>query len=181
MNKHLKLVRAFHDAFSLPQAQEGVNAHVSDMDIVMRQALLMEAGSEVLKAVKAGEMADILGGLANLAYYALGAVAMRGEDVIDRAVAWRHDGSVLSVMRLLSDKISACASGETENYSDVYCVCGHLAASFLNADFDKALQVLHNSYMAVGKQEVQAVFADAGEIRKAQSYSCPDFDECLYE
>ncbi|MGR8935803.1 MAG: nucleoside triphosphate pyrophosphohydrolase family protein [Gammaproteobacteria bacterium] len=181
MNKHLELARAMHSAFSLPQGQEGTHEHVSDMDIVMRQALLMEAGSEVLRAVKAGEMAEILGGLADLAYIALGAVAMRGENVAEQAVTWRHDGSVLSVMRLLSEKIGACASAESERYSDVYCVCAHLASSFLNADFDKALQVLHGSYMAVRTQDAQTAYADIGEIRRSKSYQYPDFNDCLYE
>jgi hypothetical protein len=51
--------------------------HLSDMDIIMRQALLMEAGSEIFKAIKAGEMAEILAGLIDLSYSALGAIAMR--------------------------------------------------------------------------------------------------------
>ena len=51
MNTHLKLVREFHDAFSFPQAEHGANVRLSEMDIIMRQALLMEEGSELLKAI----------------------------------------------------------------------------------------------------------------------------------
>ena len=61
MNKHLKLVREFHDTFSIPQAEHGANERLSDMDIVMRQALLMDEGSAVLKAIKAGDMVANIG------------------------------------------------------------------------------------------------------------------------
>ena len=49
MNTHLKLVREFRDAFSFPQAEHGAHVRLSEMDIIMRQALLMEEGSELLR------------------------------------------------------------------------------------------------------------------------------------
>lgn len=60
MNKHLKLVREFRDACSLPQAEHGSNSKLSDMNMIMCQALLMVAGSEVFKAIKTGDMVEIL-------------------------------------------------------------------------------------------------------------------------
>ena len=77
MNKHLKLVREFHDALSFPQAEQGENAHLSEMDIIMRQALLMEDGSELFRAIKAGDMVEILAGMIDLAYCALCAIAIQ--------------------------------------------------------------------------------------------------------
>jgi predicted HAD superfamily Cof-like phosphohydrolase len=68
MNTHLKLVREFHDAFSIPQAEQGANVRLSEMDIIMRQTLLMEEGSELFRAIKAGDMVEILTGMINLAY-----------------------------------------------------------------------------------------------------------------
>ncbi|MDO9423507.1 MAG: nucleoside triphosphate pyrophosphohydrolase family protein [Methylobacter sp.] len=162
MNKHLKLVREFHGAFSFPQAEHGANMQLSDMDVVLRQALLMDEGSAVLKAIKAGEMVEILTALINLAYCALGAIAMRGDDVIDYKVTWRHDGFVVSVMRVLSDKIHNCTSGSTDDYSAVYCLCVHLTRSFINADFDKAFQMIHD-----------------GNLSKPAK--APDLSDCLYE
>jgi len=53
----------------------------------MRQALLMEEGSELLKAIKAGDMVEILAGMINLAYCALGAIAIQGADVSDQPVS----------------------------------------------------------------------------------------------
>ncbi len=162
MNKHLKLVREFHDAFSLPQAEPKAAIRLSDMDVVMRQALLMDEGSAALKAIKSGDMVEILAGLVNLAYSALGAVAMQGGDVTDTLVAWRHDGFVLSVMRALSDKINHCSSGSSADYSAVYCLCIHLSRGFVNADFDKAFQMIHD-----------------GKLSKPPKI--PDLSDCLYE
>jgi hypothetical protein len=162
MNEHLKLVREFHDKFSFPQAEQGAAIRLSDMDVVMRQALLMDEGSAALKAIRSGDMVEILTGLVNLAYSALGAVAMQGGDVTDHPVTWRHDGFVVSIMRALSDKINHCTSGSSDDYSAVYCLCIHLTRSFINADFDKAFQMIHNGKMS--------------KLAKA-----PDLSECLFE
>jgi len=148
MNKHLKLVREFHDAFSFPQAKHGVNEHLSDMDIVMNQALLMDKGSAVFKAIKAGDMVEILAGLINLAYCALSGVAMQGDDVTDHPVTWRHDGFILSIIRILSDRINNCTSGSSDDYSALYCLCAHLTSGFTNADFNKAFQTIHDGKMS---------------------------------
>jgi hypothetical protein len=176
MNKHLKLVREFHDAAALQQAGHGINRHLSDMEIIMHQALLMDGGSEALKALKAGDMAEILAGLTDLGYYALSAIAVQGEDVVERPVLWRNDGFVISVMRLLSGKIDRCAAGGAGNYSEVYCACGHLASSFLNADFDKAFQKVHERHMAI-----LAESGETGMERHLKSYKAPDLNDCLYE
>lgn len=162
MNKHLKLVREFHDSRSSPQAQQGAKHHLSDMDIVVHQAALMEQGSVVLKAIKAGDMVEILGGLVNLAYVALTAIAARGDDAVERPVTWRHDGFVVSIMRILSDKINNCTSGNTDDYSEVYGLCAHLTRTFINADFDKAFQRIHDSKMS-------------------SQAKAPDLSESLYE
>ena len=148
MNKHLKLVREFHDTGAFPQAPPGANAHLPEMAIIMRQALLMEEGGGLFKAIKAGDMVNILAGTINLAYCALGAIAIQGADVLDSQVSWRHDGFVISLVRLFSDKINHCTSGSPDDYSAVYSLCAHLSNSFINADFDKAFQRVHDSKMA---------------------------------
>jgi len=162
MNKHLKLVREFNDTFSFPQAEHGANQQLHDLDIVMRQALLMDGGSAVFKAIKAGDMVQILAGLGDLAYHALGAVAMRGDDVTECPVTWRYDGLILSVLRVLSEKIHNCTSGNTKDYSDVYCFCCYLANTFTNADFNKAFQLIH-------------------DCKISKQTTAPDLSACLFE
>ena len=181
MNKHLKLVREFHEAFSYPQAEHGASAHLSDMDIIVRQALLMDGGSETLKALKAGDMVLILGGLIDLAYFALGAIALRGEDVTDSPVSWRHDGFVISVMRLLADKINQCTTGSTDHYSEVYCVCVHLASSFLNADFDKAFQKVHQNNLSQLNETGHSIYDKVEDPKKSSPLHVPDLSDCLFE
>jgi hypothetical protein len=181
MNKHLKLVREFHDVFSFPQAEQGANVRLSEMDIIMRQALLMEEGSELLRAIKAGDMVEILAGMIDLAYCALGAIAIQGSDVTDRPVSWRHDGFVISLMRLFSDKINNCASGSSDHYSEVYCLCVYLSRSFINADFDKAFQMVHDSKMSrLGKSD-KFICENVEEILRSKFFKTPDLSECLYE
>ncbi|MDD2662114.1 MAG: hypothetical protein PHY54_20925, partial [Methylococcales bacterium] len=60
MNKHLKLISEFHDTRSMKISALESSSHFSDMDIVKYQAMLMKAGSDVLQAIKAGEMVEIL-------------------------------------------------------------------------------------------------------------------------
>ena len=177
MNKHLKLVRELHDARFCPQAAQGANARLSEMDIIMYQALLMEAGSELFKAIKAGDMVEILAGMTNLAYCALAAIAVQGADVLDRSVSWRHDGFVISLMRLFSDKINQCASGNSDHYSDVYSLCVYLSRSFINADFDKAFTMVHDSKMS-GLNNSGVPVEGTG---RSKFFKTPDLSACLYE
>jgi hypothetical protein len=147
------------------------------MDIIMRQALFMEEGSELFKAIKAGDMVEILAETVNLAYCALGAIAIQGADVLDRPVSWRHDGFVISLMRLFSDEINHCASGSPDDYSAVYGLCVHLSRSFINADFDKAFQRVHDSKMSgldKGGEQVEGT-------RRSKFFKTPDLSECLFE
>ena len=181
MNKHLKLVRAFHDALSFPQAKQGGNLQLSEMQIIMRQALLMEEGSDLLKAFKAGDMVEILAGMINLSYSALGAIAIQGADVLERPVSWHHDGFVISLMRLFSDKINNCSSGSPDYYSEVYCLCAYLSRSFINADFDKAFQMVHDSKMSRLDKSGKLICENVDEVLKSSFFKTPDLSECLYE
>lgn len=181
MNKHLQLVREFHDAFSFPLAEFGANVELSEMDIILHQALLMEDGSNVFKALHGGDMVEILNSLADLAYCALDGVAMQGADVDEIPVSWRHDGHVISLMRLLSEKINQCAAGKTEYYSEVYCLCIHLTRSFINADFNKAFQAVHDNYMSRLDESKKSGFNNVEQVRKSPMFNPPDLSDYLYE
>ncbi len=181
MNKHLKLVREFHDAFSIPQAQQGANVRLSEMDVIMRQALLMEEGSMLFRAIKAGDMVEILAAMINLAYCALGAIAIQGADVSDQPVSWQHDGFVISLMRLFSGKINDCASGNPDDYSEVYDLCVYLSRGFINADFDKAFQMVHDSKMSRLDKSGKLPVENAEETLKSKFFKTLDLSDCLYE
>ncbi|MDD1621482.1 MAG: nucleoside triphosphate pyrophosphohydrolase family protein [Methylococcaceae bacterium] len=179
MNKHLQLVREFHEKFGITQPEYPETAHLSDMDVVMRQALLMECGSETFKAIAVGDLAKILAGLVDLAYNSLAAIACRGDDVIATSSKWRQDGSVLSVVRVLSERINGCTSGETVHYSALYGMCEQLARGFINADFDKAFQMVHDNLMAqTGKGGAQNYEL---RIERETLPEAPDLSDALYE
>lgn len=181
MNAHLKSAREFHDLLSFPQAKPGSIPRLPDMGIIRYQALLMDAGSDVLKAIKAGDMPEILGGLVNLAYVALAAIAIQGGVVVDKPVFWHQDWSLLSVIKVLSDKINACASGGVDNYSEVYGLCIHLVRGFVNADFDKAFQMVHDNNISRVKISGESLYGDADNIHKLKLQTVPDLSDCLYE
>ncbi len=181
MNKHLQLVRQFHAQFGIDQADESETLHLSDMDIVMRQALLMDCGSETFKAITAGDLAKILAGLIDLAYNALAAIACRGDEVVATSVAWRQDGSVLSVMRVLADKINQCSSGESIHYSALYNICQQLARGFINADFDKAFQMVHDNLMTKHSPNTSTSRDYQQRIAAEALPQAPDLSEALYE
>ncbi len=181
MNQHLKSVREFHELLLFPQAKLGSARQLPDMEIIRYQSLLMEMGSDALKAIKAGDMPEILGGLVNLAYVALAAIAMQGEDVVDKPVSWHQDWSLLSVIKVVSDKINHCASGGTDNYSEVYCLCIHLVRGFVNADFDKAFQMIHDNNISRVKISGESLYGDTDHIRKLKLQKMPDLSDCLYE
>jgi len=174
MNKHLQSVREYRAKFGFP-----AEGHISDMAIVMRQAWLMEAGKQALLAIRQGDMAEILTRLTALTYLALNAIAQQGceFEVDEQPVFWRHDGTVLSLMRVISDRINACASGHCKDYSELYCVTAQLTSSFLNADFDKAFSAFHKYQLETGTVYGQGA-ENQGEVDWTK---LPDLSDCLYE
>lgn len=180
MNKHLNSVRSFHDAFLFPQADLQTNQVLSDIEIINYQALLMNAACEILQAMKAGEMLEILVGLIDLAYVALAAIAKQGGDVSEQVISWQLDGFVLSVLQILSEKINHCVTGKSDSYSAVYTLCIHLTRGFVNADFDKAFQMIHQNNIAYAKKG-ESFYRDAENFQKQKVIKAPDLSECLYE
>lgn len=168
MYQHLALVKT---AKNHPKVTEGEIPCVSDMDIILSQALLMDAGSLTFKAIKSGEMADILAGVVILAYNALQALVMRNDDIVENPGQNQKEFKMIAIMRLLSEKVHHCSSGSAAAYSGLYYLCSHLATDFLNADFDKAFHVYHDWLTAFGHSS-----SETGNKPK-----CPDLTDCLYE
>lgn len=173
MHHHLALVKTIQPH---PKFKEGEIPCVSDMDIILSQALLMDAGSVTFKAIKSGEIADILAGLVALAYAALQALAMQGKDIVENQGESHQAYQMLAIMRLLSDKIHHCSSSQAGHYSGLYHLCASLSSGFLNADFDKAFRVYH---------EWRKVCLDTsyGTNKKHDPHKTrlPDMTDCLYE
>ena len=171
MNRHIQLIKQFHQACAVNGALENTG-HLSDMDIIMQQALLMEESGALFRAVKRGDMAEILAGLVNLSYAALSSlVLLSGEDK-PITIEWKNDGSVLSLVKRVTEAVAQCSDGQAEHYLSLYYLCERLARDFLNADFDRAFQMSHASRMA-DLQESHA--------RPSLHYKTPDLSDCLFE
>lgn len=173
MHHHLALVKTMQPH---PKFTEGEIPCVSDMDIIFSQALLMDAGSVTFKAIKAGEIAEILAGLVALAYTAIQALAMQDKDIVENQGEGYRQYQMLAIMRLLSDKIHDCSSGWVEHYSGLYHLCASLSSGFLNADFDKAFLVYHEWHKVCLDSN-----HDTNKIHDPHKAKLPDMTDCLYE
>jgi len=181
MHKHLQMVRAFHDKFAIDQPDYPETQDLSTMDIVMRQSLLFNCGSDTFQSIAEGDLLKTLGGLVDLAYNALAAIACRGDDVIPVSVSWRQDGSILSVTRALSEKIHQCHSGETRDYSALYALCVQLSKGFINADFDQAFQMVHDHLMGSHSGYNDSASNYQQKFQRETLPAAPDLSDALYE
>jgi hypothetical protein len=173
MHNHLALIKTMQPN---QKVSEGETLHVSDMDIILSQALLMDAGSLTFKAIKSGEIADILAGLVSLAYTALQTLAIQDKDIVENQGEGYQQYQMLAIMRLLSDKIHLCSSGQVGHYSDVYHLCANLATGFLNADFNKAFQIYHE-----WSEACQGCGIETNKSHDPHQIKPPDLTDCLFE
>lgn len=173
MSEHLFLVK---DRMAIASVRDDGAPGLAGMDIIGMQALLMEAGSAAFRAVKSGEIANILTGLVSLSYTALEALSIMDKDEIEARRETNRAYQMLEIVQLLSAKIGCCASGEANSYSDLYHLCRDLSSGFLNADFDKAFRVYH---------EWRKTNPDLTDICFKTETGCfinaPDLTDCLYE
>ena len=84
-------------------------------------------------------------------------------------------------MRLFSDKINHCASGSPDNYSEVYDLCVYLSRSFINADFDKPFQMVHDSKMSNLGKSGKLTEEHVEEVLRSSHFKTTDLSDCLYE
>lgn len=171
MSDHLSLVKNSKSGAPVTAGQT-----LSDMDIIDLQALLMQAGSAAFRAIKSGEIANILTGLVSMAYTSLEALSALGKERIEGKREASQAYQMPAIMRLLSDKIGHCTSGEATAYCALYHLCEDLSSGFLNADFDKAFRVYH---------EWRKANPDLTDICFKTETGClinaPDLTDCLYE
>ncbi len=174
MHHHLALVKTLQPN---RQANVGESPYIiSEMDIILFQALLMDAGSATFKAIKQGEIEGILAGLVALAYASLQPLAAQDKDIGENEGELHQEYQLYLIMRQLSDTIHKCSSGQTEHYSKLYHLCAHFVSSFLNADFDKAFQLYHDWRIACddsGAKTTETVSSDKPKRL--------DLIDCFYE
>jgi hypothetical protein len=179
IERHLQQVRDFHERLGIPQAPVHSPIHLPEMEVVLRQTLLYQCGHETFSAIVESDMAKMLSGLVDLAFNALAAVAISGEEVQPVNIAWRQDGSMLSVAKVISDRIHRCLSGEASDYAALYCLSEKLAREFINADFDGAFDHVYQEMMKTPVPESRAGLSQRlGMESPPQSI---DLTDSLYE
>lgn len=168
-NQQIALVEQWFQ--SIGKLLDNAQGALSDMEIIQFQALLMDNGANLLRAFKQGDMAVVLAGLVNLAYSSVTAAVLAGarEDMPSASANWRHDGLIISIMRSLSHHIDACSSGKVEDYAALNELCKRLVRDFLNADFEKAFQQVHQTHL------------ENRHVPVAQPVNMPDMSDCLFE
>ncbi len=87
---------------------------------------------------------------------------------------------MVSVVKVLCDKISLCSTGETAHYSTLYNICEQLSRGFINADFDKAFELVHRHLM-LQPPPLTEDQSYAARIVRASLPVPPDLSETLYE
>ena len=188
MNKHLKMVRDFHDAFGFKQANEPTELSLKER--IMRASLITEEYSEILRAIAAEDKIKALDGLVDLSYFTLGTLAMMGRDVdthdhyelknkpiaLETGVQGLNDIVTPVIQSLLDDQIE---DYQTELLSELHYSCEALACNWLGADFDKAFEIVQESNMSKLGEDGKPIYDAAGKIRKGPNFKEPDLTQCF--
>jgi predicted HAD superfamily Cof-like phosphohydrolase len=186
MNKHLKMVRDFHDAFGFKQANEPTELTLKER--IMRSSLISEEFSEILRAVAAEDKVKALDGLVDLSYFTLGTLAMEGKDVEKIDHEYLNE-SCFEDMRSSFVTLSCMYSYATEYMSDskdissylssLYHACVLAAQYWLDADFDLAFEIVQESNMSKLGEDGKPIYDAAGKIRKGPNFKEPDLSQCF--
>lgn len=167
MNKYLDMLATLREA---PGYRKYTGPDIPDMDIILSQALLMDAGSATFKAIKAGELAAIFAGLVALSYSALELLAKIDQPIDESSVELSNDYLMITITRKLSQKITNCASGDVKDYYALFHYCAHLATDFINADFYNAIRFYYEWRISLGNSPSDVAF---GKL--------PDLTDYLFE
>ena len=173
MTNHLELVKSLKNIASVTTTPK---SQLNEMEIIGLQALLMQSGSATFRAINSGEIANILTGLVSMAYTAMEALSAMGKKKIEGNREATQAYQMPAIMRLLSEKIDQCASGDASSYCELYHLCEDFSSGFLNADFDKAFRCYHEWRKANPELTDICFKTETGCLINA-----PDLTDCLYE
>ena len=182
INKHLAMVRAFHEAFNYTQAE-----HETSGLIVMpnktrfgRMSFIAEELAEILGAIASGDRVEQLDGAVDLAYFALGTLAIIGCNVSGGITSGRDQplqalvGATNRVLRTLSFYEEDDTRRDlSEALSFLYLCSVNFADRFVGADFDAAFEEVQRSNMSKLGEYGEPVYNGAGKICKGPNFSEP--------
>jgi predicted HAD superfamily Cof-like phosphohydrolase len=185
MNKHLQMVREFHDAFNFKQQPHGEMRELTRLERIMRLSLLQEEYAEILRAVAARNKIGVLDGLVDLSYFALGTLAMIGANIGEDEKEPHMENEFINWLNDVMKEVSADSLQYTSylpgSLEDIYECCKALAKHWLHADFDKAFEIVQASNMSKLGEDGKPIYDAAGKIRKGPNFVEPDLSLTLHE
>lgn len=196
MNKQLKMVRDFHTAFNYVQAPADCEEllHMSDKVRFARMSFINEEFAELLleraKSSKVGQLDAVV----DLAYFALGTLAIIGSEVLEPELAYavpvsdQEEHPFLLLINCLGDLnlslgfMEMVEEGDqdeaflsvVQQLSNIYRCCMHYAEEQINCDFYGAFDEVQRSNMSKLGADGLPIYNEAGKIQKGEEYSPPE-------
>jgi len=178
------MVRDFHDAFGYKQDLEAVTPRIMSA----RTSFLLEEGAEIMSAVASSDRVGELDGAVDLAYFALGTLAIVGQDVMDLEegdqVPHLIDVLAMTTMHMsgLPEKpMQEKVPDMLMSLSLLYHACKEFTKLYINADLDGAFEEVQRSNMSKLDENGKAIYNKAGKIMKSNLFSEPVLEPFLLE
>jgi len=182
-NKHLQMVRDFHEAFKYEQDLNQLTPKLA----LARPSYISEEVGEWLSSLAAGNKVMTLDALCDLPYFALGTIAILGGEVVPLAacvlsgvpassnelMAYHYNLLTALVEKPTPKEVGYLEEIIVDQCSEVYWNCMQEAEVGLNADFDGAFTEVHASNMSKLGGDGQPIYDEAGKIRKGPGYFEP--------
>lgn len=195
INKHIAMVRKFHDAFEYEQ-DEGI---LTQKQYYSRASFIAEEMAEFLRDKASGKRVGELDAMCDLAYFALGTLAILGEDVMEPKRCKQMDiyGAFLKLMEAHFNLTIPGDEEYFESHSEFLasrektteCLIAYCSSAYwhaidmvdngIDADFDKAFAEVQRSNMSKLGLDGRPIYNDAGKILKGPNFSEPELSQFL--
>lgn len=201
MNEQLQMVRDFHTAFNYNQKPHGCEEVEVPIDKVVyaRMSFLSEELAEILLNLASGNREKQLDGAVDLAYFALGTLAIVGKGVYvpaggyalvtDTNIAGKEIhlrtmidavNKTLFLMTFLSSDPEARKDLD-KGLSYIVHTCVSFAEERIKADFYGAFAEVQRSNMSKLGADGKPLYNEAGKIQKGPGYSEPNLLPFLHD
>lgn len=199
INRHLAMVRKFHDAFGYEQDV----GTLTRKQFYSRPSFIAEEMAEFLRDKASGNRAGQLDAMCDLAYFALGTLAILGEDVVEEPICEQHDlnTAFLRLMEahfnlVIPDDFNNYAYANKQDYLHKRDAATEVLASLcsgiyfrtiietenvlsIDADFEGAFAEVQRSNMSKLGLDGKPIYSDAGKIMKGPNFSEPELAQFL--
>ena len=189
------MVRDFHTAFKYTQAEhnpDGACPDLEDKVTYARMSFISEELAEILINMASGDREKQLDGAVDLAYFALGTLAIIGKDVFvpeggyvfvdDEELAGKniHIRTVIDAVNktlFLMTFLNCDQEAKLDldkGLSYLVHTCISLAEKQINADFFGAFAEVQRSNMSKLGEDGEPIYSEGGKVQKGPNFSEPE-------